>query len=127
MSSAVSIRRIPPATRNAASVTPNILKMRAPKNAKKKSSRAPATHARSAIESTLGRESRAGIAITRCSKRRTSHAQLELPHHGEAFDEDLAAHLRLTDAAIFEQNGDLFDAEAGLQRAVLQLDLKCIP
>jgi len=35
MSKAVSNSRIPPATRNAASVTPNHLKMRAPKNAKK--------------------------------------------------------------------------------------------
>src|SRR5205814_1421606 len=70
---------------------------------------------------------RNGIASTPESGGRHLHpAQTQLPDHPERLHHDRARHLRLSDAAIDEDDGDLLEAHAGAERAVLHLDLEAV-
>src|SRR5690606_36583145 len=57
---------------------------------------------------------------------RSAPAEAQLPHHEERLDDDGARHLRLAYAAILEDDRDLAQGHAGLDGAVLYLDLKAV-
>src|SRR5215472_2573801 len=147
MSSEVISKRMPPATRKALSVTAKTLKISPPKRAKKSSRPDPTKLARIAtwrplpgsravIATKIGTtpngsttKKTAGRATTKLESSSRSTAldlQPKLPHHGQRFEDDPPAQLGLADPPILEDNRDLLDLEALLDRSVGQLDLERI-
>src|SRR6185503_7165781 len=56
----------------------------------------------------------------------TGAGEAQLPHQRQRLEEDLLRHLGLPDAAIDEDDGDLFDAHALLDGPIGHLDLKAV-